>query len=89
MRELDMTYTQYINFQIKSQFENYHHSVFYGQNIVAGSRISGLGAGLENVTGASAINTTNWIISFWNSSIVFDEAARFCVAGPRSIGEHK
>ena len=59
MRELDMTYTQYINFQIKSQFENYHHSVFYGQNIVAGSRISGLGAGLENVTGASAINTTN------------------------------
>lgn len=59
MREGAMNYTQYINLQIRSQFGNYDKSVIYGQNIVAGSRISGLGAGLETIKGALAINTTN------------------------------
>jgi hypothetical protein len=59
MRENDSTYTQYINALIKTQFEKYDKSVIYGQNIVAGSRISGLGAGLENIDGALALNTTN------------------------------
>jgi hypothetical protein len=59
MRENESTYTQYINSHIKTQFEKYDKSVIYGQNIVAGSRISGLGAGLENIDGALALNTTN------------------------------
>ncbi len=59
MRENDVTYTQYINLLIKSQFEKYDKSVIYGQNIVAGSRISGLGAGLEDIKGTMALNTTN------------------------------
>ena len=59
MRESATTYTQYINSHIKSQFEKYDKSVIYGQNIIAGSRISGLGAGLENIKGTLALNTTN------------------------------
>lgn len=59
MRESDTTYTQYVNLHIRSQFEKYDKSVVYGQNIIAGSRISGLGAGLENIKGALALNTTN------------------------------
>lgn len=57
--ENETTYTQYINSLIISQFEKYDKSVIYGQNIVAGSRISGLGAGLEKINGAIALNTTN------------------------------
>jgi pyruvate/2-oxoglutarate/acetoin dehydrogenase E1 component len=56
---MDMTFTQYINFKIKTEFAKYSNSVIFGQNIVAGSRISGLGAELENIEGATAINTTN------------------------------
>lgn len=59
MRESEMNYTQYVNLRIRSQFEQYGQSVIYGQNIVAGSRISGLGAGLEKIDGALAVNTTN------------------------------
>jgi hypothetical protein len=57
--ENDINYTQYVNLHIRSQFEKYERSVIYGQNIVAGSRISGLGAGLEDIKGALALNTTN------------------------------
>lgn len=59
MRQNDLTYTQYVNLHIRSQFEGHQKSVIYGQNIVAGSRISGLGAGLEDISGALALNTTN------------------------------
>jgi hypothetical protein len=59
MRESELTYTQYVNLCIRSQFEEYDKSVIYGQNIVAGSRISGLGAGLEKIDGTLAVNTTN------------------------------
>lgn len=57
--EHDLSYTQFVNSKIKSEFENYDNSVIYGQNIVAGSRISGLGAGLEKIVGVKAINATN------------------------------
>lgn len=59
MRESEMNYTEYVNLRIRSQFEQYDVSVIYGQNIVAGSRISGLGAGLEKINGALTVNTTN------------------------------
>jgi len=57
--EHDLTYTQLVNSKIKSEFANYNNSVIYGQNIIAGSRISGLGAGLEKIVGVKAINATN------------------------------
>ena len=56
---MDTTFTQYVNSKIKTQFAKYSNSVIFGQNIVAGSRISGLGAELEKIEGTTAINTTN------------------------------
>jgi pyruvate dehydrogenase E1 component beta subunit len=53
------TYTSYVNFKIKELFGNFNNSIIFGQNIIAGSRISGLGAELENVKDCTAINTTN------------------------------
>ena len=53
------TYTSYVNFKIKELFGNFDNSIIFGQNIIAGSRISGLGAELEHVTNCTAINTTN------------------------------
>jgi pyruvate/2-oxoglutarate/acetoin dehydrogenase E1 component len=57
--ENKLTYTQMVNAKIREQFEAHKHSVIFGQNIIAGSRISGLGANLENISGVHAINTTN------------------------------
>jgi pyruvate/2-oxoglutarate/acetoin dehydrogenase E1 component len=56
---MDISFVRYINKKIIDQFSNYEDSVIYGQNIVAGSRISGLGAGLDEIKGVQAINTTN------------------------------
>lgn len=59
IKENELNYTQLVNSKVKKQFEKYDNSVIFGQNIVAGSRISGLGAGLDNLSGLTAINTTN------------------------------
>ena len=59
IQENELNYTQFVNSKVKEQFEKYDKSVIFGQNIVAGSRISGLGSGLDNVSGATAINSTN------------------------------
>ena len=48
---METTFIQYINEKIKIQFSKYEKSVIYGQNIVAGSRISGLGAQLDEIDG--------------------------------------
>jgi pyruvate/2-oxoglutarate/acetoin dehydrogenase E1 component len=56
---MDISFTQYVNKKIRDQFSNYEDSVIFGQNIVAGSRISGLGTQLENISGVRAINSTN------------------------------
>ena len=55
----DVTYTNYVNNKIINYLSNHEKSVIFGQNIVSGSRISGLGVDLEKVTGVVAINTTN------------------------------
>ena len=47
---MDISFTQYVNKKIIDQFSNYEDSVIFGQNIVAGSRISGLGSQLENIS---------------------------------------
>jgi pyruvate/2-oxoglutarate/acetoin dehydrogenase E1 component len=59
MNNMETTFTQYVNNKIKLQFSQYEHSVIYGQNIVAGSRISGLGSQLEEIKGVTTINSTN------------------------------
>jgi pyruvate/2-oxoglutarate/acetoin dehydrogenase E1 component len=56
---MNISFTQYVNKKIRDQFSNYKDSVIYGQNIVAGSRISGLGSQLEDINGVRAINSTN------------------------------
>jgi pyruvate/2-oxoglutarate/acetoin dehydrogenase E1 component len=56
---MDISFTQYVNKKIRDQFSNYKDSVIFGQNIVAGSRISGLGSKLEDINGVRAINSTN------------------------------
>ena len=56
---MESTFVQYINGKIKRQFSEYNHSVIFGQNIVAGSRISGLGAGLDQIDNCLALNTIN------------------------------
>jgi len=56
---MENTFTQYVNRKIKEQFSKYENSVIYGQNIVAGSRVSGLGLQLEEINGVTAINSTN------------------------------
>lgn len=52
------THVQYINSRIKDRF-NGKKSVIFGQNIIAGSRISGLGAGLDSLDEVTALNTPN------------------------------
>jgi pyruvate/2-oxoglutarate/acetoin dehydrogenase E1 component len=56
---MELNYTQYVNSKIHQKFSNYEHSVIFGQNIVSGSRISGLGAGLDQINNCVALNTTN------------------------------
>ncbi len=56
---MDLSFTQYVNMKIKDQFSNYEDSVIFGQNIIAGSRISGLGSQLEEIKGVTAFNSTN------------------------------
>ncbi len=56
--ESNLNYVQYIN---KLTIERFSHknSVIFGQNIIAGSRISGLGSNLDSQQGITAINTPN------------------------------
>jgi pyruvate/2-oxoglutarate/acetoin dehydrogenase E1 component len=56
---MELTFTQYVNTKIRHNFSSYEHSVIFGQNIVSGSRISGLGAGLDQISNCVALNTTN------------------------------
>lgn len=58
-KPMENTFTQYVNNKIKEQFSKYENSVIYGQNIVAGSRVSGLGSQLEEISGVTAVNSTN------------------------------
>lgn len=51
-------YVQYVNQGLRQRFEG-KKSVIFGQNVVSGSRISGLGAGLDALDSVKAINTPN------------------------------
>ncbi len=53
-----LTYAQYVNAKTIERFST-RKSVVFGQNIVAGSRISGLGANLDSLKNVTALNTPN------------------------------
>ena len=51
-----ISYTSYINLQIKDFFIKKNTGVVFGQNIISGSRISGLGNGLDKLDNIKSIN---------------------------------
>ena len=57
--EENFSYTSFINLQIKEFFLEKQFGVIFGQNIISGSRISGLGNGIDKLNNIKAINTTN------------------------------
>ena len=57
--EENLSYTSFINLQIKEFFLKKKYGVIFGQNIISGSRISGLGNGIDKLNKIKAINTTN------------------------------
>jgi hypothetical protein len=56
--QVALTYAQYVNAKTIERFTT-RKSVIFGQNIVAGSRISGLGASLDCLKNVTALNTPN------------------------------
>jgi len=65
--EAELTYAQYINRKMIEYVESLEYSVFFGQNVISGSRISGLGAGmdkLDNVLGLNTQNSENSLFGF-------------------------
>ncbi len=56
--ESNLNHVQYINKLIIERF-SHKNSVIFGQNIIAGSRISGLGLNLDSQPGITALNTPN------------------------------
>lgn len=57
--EGDVSYTSFVNFKMKEFFSKKNNGVVFGQNIISGSRISGLGSGLDELDSVKAINSTN------------------------------
>ena len=57
--EDEVNYTQFINLKVKQFFAEKSKGVVFGQNIISGSRISGLGSGLDKLDNVKAINSTN------------------------------
>jgi hypothetical protein len=53
------SHTSFINSQIQDYFRLKNNGVIFGQNIISGSRISGLGKDLEKLSNVKALNTTN------------------------------
>lgn len=54
-----INFASFINLQIKEYFAKKNNGVVFGQNIISGSRISGLGNGLDKLNNIKAINSTN------------------------------
>ena len=57
-RDFETTFTKTINAKINELCSN-EPNIIFGQNIISGSRVSGLGTGLEKNIDSLAINTTN------------------------------
>ncbi len=52
-------FTEHINTRMQELLRTKSHAVVFGQNVFAGSRISGLGKNLETIPGVKAMNTPN------------------------------
>jgi pyruvate dehydrogenase E1 component beta subunit len=57
--EDNTNYTSFVNLQMKEFFGKKKYGAIFGQNIISGSRISGLGNNLDNLNNVKAINATN------------------------------
>jgi len=55
----DISYAKYINLKLNDYLASLEVGVFYGQNVISGSRVSGLGAGTETHSKILSINTPN------------------------------
>jgi len=55
----NFTFSSYINLKLIEYVENLEHGVFFGQNVITGSRISGLGAHMDSLRNVSSFNTQN------------------------------
>ncbi len=54
-----MDYVTQVNGALRAELAKFESSVVYGQNIKAGSRLGGLAAGLNEVSGCKVMNTPN------------------------------
>jgi len=55
----NFTFSSYINLKLIEYLENLEHGVFFGQNVITGSRVSGLGAQIDSLGNISSFNTQN------------------------------
>lgn len=55
----NFTFSSYINLKLIEYVESLEHGVFFGQNVITGSRISGLGAHMDSLGNISSFNTQN------------------------------
>lgn len=54
-----MTFAKYINYRVNEYVKTLKRGVFFGQNVISGSRVSGLGAKLEEHQNILSLNTPN------------------------------
>lgn len=55
----NFTFSSYINLKLIEYAESHEHGVFFGQNVITGSRISGLGARIDSYKNILSVNTQN------------------------------
>jgi hypothetical protein len=55
----NFTFSSYINLKLNEYVESLENGVFFGQNVISGSRISGLGARMESHKHILSLNTQN------------------------------
>jgi pyruvate dehydrogenase E1 component beta subunit len=55
----EYTTAEYFNKSLRSFLEHHKTTVFFGQNVISGSRISGLGAKVDEIANVKCINTPN------------------------------
>ena len=55
----NLTFSSYINLKLFEYVESLEHGVFFGQNVITGSRISGLGARMDSHRNILSFNTQN------------------------------
>ena len=90
-----LTFSTYINSKLNAYAESLENGVFFGQNVITGSRISGLGARMDSHKHILSFNTPNsiwhgfWIVKSGNPFDLPHETTRLCSLGNGSHGQHQ